>query len=108
MVLCHQAGRERVRPPAAAPPPGSVSTPAIPPLGELIESYERAAGWVCPSRVVAVALNTLGLPDAEARSAVERAARETGLAAADPVRFGAAPLVEAVEACRGRARATLG
>ena len=55
-----------------------------------------------------VALNTWGMPESAARSAVRRAAHETGLPAIDPVRFGVAPLIEAVRACQGRRRATLG
>jgi uncharacterized NAD-dependent epimerase/dehydratase family protein len=48
---------------------------------------------VAPARVVAVAVNTSLYPDeAEARRVVEAVAAETGLPAADPVRFGAASL----------------
>ncbi len=108
MVLCHDAGREQVRPPAARPGASDMpSTPVIPPLAELVQVYEQAAAWVQPSRVVGVALNTLELSEPEARRAVERAARETRLPATDPVRFGAAPLAGAVEACLGRDRAAL-
>jgi uncharacterized NAD-dependent epimerase/dehydratase family protein len=106
MVLCHEAGRENVRRPGASPE-DALAEPIIPPLPELIEAYERAAAWVRPSRVVGVALNTRELTEPDARRAVERASRETGLPAADPVRFGADTIVEAVAACRGRDRATL-
>jgi hypothetical protein len=51
--------------------------------------YESAASWVSPGTVVAVALNTHGLDDATARHAIQSAARETGLPATDPIRFGA-------------------
>jgi uncharacterized NAD-dependent epimerase/dehydratase family protein len=46
--------------------------------------------------VAAVALNTRGLGDDEARAAIAAAEAETALPADDPVRFGAARLVGAV------------
>jgi uncharacterized NAD-dependent epimerase/dehydratase family protein len=62
------------------------------PIAELrpfIETHERVAGLVAPSRVVAVALNTSLIPsEAEALRAVEATTAETGLPADDPVRFG--------------------
>ena len=59
-------------------------------------TYERAAGWVRPARVAAIALNTRGLDDDAARAAIAAAAEETGLPADDPVRFGGETLLEAV------------
>jgi len=105
MVLCHEAGRESVRRPGATAAE-SLAEPVIPPLPALIEAYERAAAWVQPCRVIGIGLNTWGMAEPEARRAVERAARETGLPATDPVRFGVEALVDAVLACRGRDRAT--
>ena len=49
-----------------------------------------------PARVAAVALNTRALGEEEARAAIAAAEEETGLPADDPVRFGAAKLVDAV------------
>ncbi len=94
LVLCHRAGRTHLRLTAA---PGVFP---IPSLSELIEAHERAAGWVRPARVVGVALNTIDLGEAEARAACAAAARETGLPATDPVRFGAQPLAAALVAGR--------
>jgi uncharacterized NAD-dependent epimerase/dehydratase family protein len=65
-------------------------------LGELIALYEGAVAWVRPAPVAAIALNTRGLSDEEARAACEAAASETGLPATDPVRFGAEPILDAV------------
>jgi uncharacterized NAD-dependent epimerase/dehydratase family protein len=66
-------------------------------LGPFIELHERIAGLVAPSRVVAVALNTsLYADDAEARRVIDAIVAETGLAADDPVRFGADRLWPAV------------
>ena len=63
----------------------------IAPLHPFIDLHERIAGMVAPSRVVAVAVNTSLYPaDEDARRAIEAVAAETGLPAADPVRFGAA------------------
>jgi uncharacterized NAD-dependent epimerase/dehydratase family protein len=98
MVLCHQAGRDRIRVGG-----GSDAGWPIPSLEALVEAYEVAAGWLRPASVAGVALNTLGLDDGAARAACERAARETGLPATDPVRFGAGPLAAAVVAA-ARAR----
>ena len=84
-------------------PPGRVdarsraipSTP-IPPLTELVELHERASLPARPAKVARIALNTRDLGEAEARAAVAEAEAETGLPADDPVRFGAARLLEAV------------
>ena len=85
-VLCHQPTRDVVR---------GYGVP-IPPLAELARLYENAAAGIARTPVVGVALNTFDLGETRARAAVERASRETRLPVADPVRFGAAPLVEAV------------
>jgi len=103
MILCHQASRRLVGEyyPSAWVP--------IPPLADVVRVYEQAAGWIAPSRVIGIALNTYDLAEREAAGAVERAGRETGLPATDPVRFGAAPLLDAIarsadERRRARAR----
>ncbi len=95
MVLCHHSGRGAIR---RTGRPGEPAEVVIPPLDRLVREYEETAAWVAPAKVVAVALNTLGLDEAAARAAVAAAARETGLPATDPVRFGAGPLADAVVA----------
>jgi uncharacterized NAD-dependent epimerase/dehydratase family protein len=114
MVLCHQCGRESIRrtggrgapgrDAATSPVPDGIGEVVIPPLARLVREYEETAAWVTPARVVAVALNTRDLDEGGARAAVVEAARETGLAACDPVRFGAGPLAEAVLAARAARR----
>jgi uncharacterized NAD-dependent epimerase/dehydratase family protein len=89
LVLCHEAGRTEIEGAGGGPH-------RIPPLRELVELHERLALPVRPARVAAIALNTRALGEEEARAAVEAAAEETGLPAEDPVRFGAAKLVDAV------------
>ena len=68
-------------------------------LPEFIRLHETVAGLVAPSSVVAVALNTsLIAGEAEARGVIAATERETGLPAADPVRFGGMRLWRAIRA----------
>jgi uncharacterized NAD-dependent epimerase/dehydratase family protein len=89
LVLCHEPGRTEIEGAGGGPH-------RIPPLPDLVELHERLALPARPARVAVVALNTRALREDEARTAVAAAAEETGLPADDPVRFGAAKLVEAV------------
>jgi D-glutamate N-acetyltransferase len=96
MILCHDASRSKVKAHDDIP---------IRPLAELVRIYEDAALWSRPAGarrvpVVAVALNTAGLDEAQARSAIARAVEETGLTVADPVREGAAGAARLVLALR--------
>ena len=93
VVLCHEAGRTEIEGAGGGPHP-------IPPLPELVDLHERLALPARPARVVAIALNTRSLGEDAAREAVARTEAETGLPADDPVRFGAARLVDAVLAAR--------
>ncbi len=83
----HHAGRERLT---------HHPEVAIPPVPELIELHERVMAPLFPSRVVGVALNTVGMDAAAARLAIEAAEGETGLPATDAVRFGPQRLVEVI------------
>jgi uncharacterized NAD-dependent epimerase/dehydratase family protein len=89
LVLCHEAGVTEIEGAGGGPH-------RIPPLRELVELHERLALPARPATVAAVALNTRRLSEDEARAAVAAAEAETGLTADDPVRFGAARLVDAV------------
>ncbi|HKW41692.1 MAG TPA: DUF1611 domain-containing protein [Gemmatimonadales bacterium] len=91
LILCHQATRDYI-----GDYHGREPWVKIPPLAELVEMYERAAAPVRPTKVIGICLNTFDMSERAARAAVERAAADTGLPAADPVRFGAAPLVDAI------------
>jgi uncharacterized NAD-dependent epimerase/dehydratase family protein len=86
-VLCHVPGSTEID--------GSPGHP-IPTLRELVELHERISLPRRPAKVLAIALNTAGLDEAAARSAVEDAERETDLPADDPVRFGPGRLLDAV------------
>lgn len=95
LILCHQSTRDYIgdyRPAAWL---------KIPPLKEYIRLYETIGSAVHPTKVIGISLNTYDMTDEAARRACEAATRETGLPATDPVRFDAAPLVEAVR--QGRA-----
>ncbi len=91
MILCHQASRKYIGDYRKA------SWLALPPLAEYVRLYETMANLVHPSKVVGIALNTFDLPDDEAREACRKASEETGLPATDPVRFDAAPLLDALQ-----------
>ena len=86
-VLCHMAGTTEVE--------GFPGHP-LPSLPELIRLHEAIALPARPARVAAIALNTRALDETEARAAIADVEGETGLPADDPVRFGAAKLLEAV------------
>jgi len=93
LVLCHRAGQTAVD--------GDERFP-IPPLREVGDLYERVGLLARPPRVRAIALNTRGLDDAAAQSAVDAAEAATGLPTTDPVRFGAGRLLDAlVSAAKG-------
>lgn len=100
MILCHQASRRFV-----GEYHKDQAWVKIPPLRDVVRVYEEAAGWVHPSRVIGIAVNTYDLSERDARAAVEGAARETGLPATDPVRFDRAPLIEAIAAAASARRA---
>lgn len=94
LILCHQASREYI---------GDYRKAAwlkIPPLADYVKLYETVAGFVHPTRTIAISLNTYDLDEASARAACEAATRETGLPCTDPVRFDPTPLVDAVASAR--------
>ena len=88
MVMCAQPSRTAIN---------NHPWVKIPPLAEFIDMQERAAAPLRPAPVIAVALNTYDLSDAEARAAIDRVSRETKLPATDPVRYDPAPIVDAID-----------
>ena len=86
-VLCHAAGAKNVE--------GYPDHP-LPSLPELVDLHRRASLPVRPARVAAIALNTRGLDESQARAAADSAEDETGLPADDPVRFGGTKILDAV------------
>ncbi|MEQ1932750.1 MAG: DUF1611 domain-containing protein [Fimbriimonadaceae bacterium] len=92
LVLCCRAGQTSLY---------RMSEIIIPPLSELMRLYSdlsSACGTFPRAEVAAIAVNTAHIEsDDEARSAVAHIERETGRPASDPVRFGAAPLVQGIQ-----------
>jgi uncharacterized NAD-dependent epimerase/dehydratase family protein len=78
LVLCHKVGQGFVDENERFP---------MPSLTELVELHERSALIARQAKVVGIALNTRGLDDDAARGAIAAAEAETGLPAADPVRW---------------------
>jgi uncharacterized NAD-dependent epimerase/dehydratase family protein len=87
LVLCHEAGQRYVNEDERYP---------IPPLREVVELHERLSLLARPTKVAAIALNTRGLGEEDARRAVAEAEEQTGLPAGDPVRFGARTIADAL------------
>ena len=74
LVLCHVPGQEFVNDEPRFP---------MPSLSSLVELHERTALIARPAPVAAIALNTRGMSDEDARSAVAEAEQETRLPADD-------------------------
>jgi len=98
LVLCHQAGRDRIR---------HGGNP-IPSLERLVSLYEEAAEWIAPAPVTAIALNTYGRGPEEARNERKKAHSETGLPVCDVVVEGAGVVVENLMKARLMSRAEKG
>lgn len=92
LVLVHQAGRTAIEEPPYT---------RLPPLTEMVQTYERLASVVRPCRVAAIAVNCRGLEGAECQAAIDHIEDETGLPAADVWKGGAAVLWEAVSTTLG-------
>jgi uncharacterized NAD-dependent epimerase/dehydratase family protein len=86
LVLVHLATRTHVE---------DFGTPLLP-LPELVATYEALCATVKPAKVAGIALNTYGLDHDEARAAIERASRDTGLPCDDVVRNGPHALYDAM------------
>jgi uncharacterized NAD-dependent epimerase/dehydratase family protein len=87
LIACHHATRRTFRHNDWLP---------IPPIDEVIRLHEGLARPLRPVKTIGVSVNTAELNDAAARAALDHVAELTGLPTTDPVRFDAAPLVEAV------------
>ncbi len=87
LVLCHQAGRSAIEEPPYT---------ALPPLRDMVATYEAMAATLRPARVACIAVNTGGLSEDEARAELRRISDETGLPAGDVWRGDTGRLWEAV------------
>lgn len=90
MIIAHEAGREEMRGLSGRPVPGLVETI------QAHLSVARVTNAGC--KAVGVSLNTRKLDEEAARAALRAAGAETGLPATDPIRFGAGPLADAIQA----------
>ena len=70
----------------------------ITPYPKLIEIYERMAEPFRSAKVVAVALNTSAMNEADAQQAIAKAEADSGLPATDAVRYGADKIFDAIVA----------
>jgi len=89
LVLCHQVGRDAIEEPPYT---------KLPPLSELMATYESLAEVNRPAKVTCIALNCRGLTDDAASQAIEAAERETGLPTGDVFRGQARKLWSALAA----------
>jgi uncharacterized NAD-dependent epimerase/dehydratase family protein len=90
LILCHRAHQKTLQ---------RLPEIRIPPLNDYISLYEsvaEACGTFPRPKTVAVALNTFGLSNDEAKVAKEQVAKESGLPTADPIRDGADIFVKAL------------
>ncbi len=72
----------------------------IPEISEVVKLYESVAaagGTFAPAKVVGIALNTFGLDERGAMSAIASITKQTGLPCTDVVRFGGQPLLAQIE-----------
>jgi uncharacterized NAD-dependent epimerase/dehydratase family protein len=89
LVLCHEAGRAAIE-----EPPFTV----LPPIKEMVETYERHAALVRTARVACVAVNCGAVSEVDRRAIVDEIESETGLATGDVLHGDAPRLWAAVEA----------
>lgn len=86
MIMCYEAARTLLR----------HVTMEFPHLDEMISCYESMANIICPSRVIALSINTSTLSDGAAEREIKSVEDQLGLPATDPVRIGPEKLVNAV------------
>ncbi len=90
MIFCHKAGTTGIE--------GYANCP-FPAFKRMIEINEEAVNWLHPrhnSKVVGISVMTLHLPEQQAIDEIKRLEDLTGLPTTDLLRFGAAPLMDAL------------
>ncbi len=91
MIYVYEAGRETMRGMDYLPLPSHKS---------VIDAYEHMAAFGNPAKVIAIAMNSRKLSDAEAEAERERMRAEFGLPVADPIRHGTDELTDAILAAK--------
>jgi uncharacterized NAD-dependent epimerase/dehydratase family protein len=89
MVLCHNPKLSGIR---------NFEQIKIPSWSELISLYETAAGWIKPSKIIGISLNTSSFEMQQARAFINDAHEQTHLPVTDPVRFGMEAIIKAFKA----------
>jgi uncharacterized NAD-dependent epimerase/dehydratase family protein len=88
-VVCHEPSRKMMR---------GVSFP-LPSIKQVIDITVRCGALTNPGiRPVGIAINTASLEENAARAYLRRLEDDHGLPATDPLRFGAGPIVDRIEA----------
>lgn len=90
LIMCHDLSRPTIK---------LLPDHPLPSLQRAIEMHAEGASWLWPEGrcpVVGISLITAGLPDDRAREEIAAIEAATGLPATDVVRYGAAPLLDAV------------
>jgi uncharacterized NAD-dependent epimerase/dehydratase family protein len=82
MILCHLAHKNSLR------SPDWVKIPNLLSFIQLNEELANVLGTYTTSKVVGVSLNTSRLNEEEAKDYILKVEKETGLPAADVIRFG--------------------
>ena len=88
LVLCHQAGRDAIEEPPFT---------ALPPLADMVATYESMAQTLRPAPVACVAVNTRDLTETEAAAEIDRIQEATGLPTGDVLRGDSPKLWSAVK-----------
>lgn len=97
MILCHKETKKWICELRDFP---------LPDFNQLIKLSETIVDYVQPAKVIGIAINTVGLSDEEARTVIDKARQQTGLPCTDPVRFGAAELVDAIQKAKDNFKVT--
>lgn len=95
MVMVHEPGRTLHH---GWEDRGEQPNAHVKPLAELIDTYERLAALVAPSKVMGIALNTSAMSERDARAELARVQAETGIVTDDVVRFGGERIIDALRA----------
>ncbi|REK84499.1 DUF1611 domain-containing protein [Streptomyces inhibens] len=90
LIMCHDLSRPTIK---------LLPDHPLPSLERAIEMHAEGASWLWPKGrcpIVGISLITAGLPDDRAREEIAAIEAATGLPATDVVRYGAAPLLDAI------------
>ncbi|MDA7710597.1 DUF1611 domain-containing protein [Flavobacteriaceae bacterium] len=90
LILCHRAGKERLR------SPEHIRVPDLKAFIALNEDLCTVVGTFPQAKVRGIAVNTSTLTEADSRDYLAAVSKKTGIVAVDPVRFSIDPLAKAL------------